>query len=167
MEAHNKYAGNESICEFYDFERDKTNWKEKLIEYVNYTNEKGRPYSSIAIMFRSNQEVYKAFNDIRKLNLSEIRIRIQGTKGNLFSTREFHYFLEKIKINFDVPISLNYFEELKHEKNALLFENKNWDEYLVNVFLCIATLHCKTHETLAESGISSQLQCGNTTALRR
>jgi ATP-dependent DNA helicase RecQ len=138
MVAHNKYEGNDTICEFYDFERDKTNWKEKLIELVNYINEKGKPYTSIAVMFRSNKEVYKAFNDIRKLNLPQIRIRVQGTKGNLFSTREFHFFLEKIKIKFDVTLSLNYFEELKLEKSALLVENKNWDEYLVNVFLCIA-----------------------------
>lgn len=138
MVAHNKYEGNDTVCEFYDFERDKTNWKEKLIELVNYINEKGKPYTSIAVMFRSNKEVYKAFNDIRKLNLPEIRIRVQGTKGNLFSTREFYYFLQKIKIKFDVTLSLNYFEELKQEKKTLLLKYKNWDEYLVNVFLCIA-----------------------------
>jgi ATP-dependent DNA helicase RecQ len=89
-------------------------------------------------MFRSNQEVYKAFNDIRKLNLPDIRIRIQGSKANLFSTREFHYFIEKIKNKIDVPISINNFEELNQEKYTLLKENKKWDEYFVNVFLCIA-----------------------------
>ena len=138
MEAHNKYDGNETICEFYDFERDKTNWRDKLIDLVNYTNENNIHYTSISVMFRSNQEVYKAYNEIKKLNLSDIRIRIQGSKGNLFSTREFHYFIEKIKNKIDVPISLNYFEELNHEKYTLLDENKNWDDYLVNVFLCIA-----------------------------
>jgi len=51
MEAYNKYDGNESICEFYDFERDKTNWKEKLIELVNFRSEQGKPYTSIAVMF--------------------------------------------------------------------------------------------------------------------
>lgn len=146
MKAYNVYSGKETVCKFYDFDRDKINWKEKLKELVGSTNEKGKPFASIAVMFRSNQEVYKAFNDIRKLNLSDIRIRIQGSKGNLFSTREFHYFLKKIESKFDYTISPNYFEELKQEKNALLLEFKNWDEYLVNVFLCIAYEYKKEQE---------------------
>ena len=136
MAAHNKYVGDESICEFYDRTSFKFEWTDKLIELVNYVNE--QPFESIAVMFRSNQEVYKAFNDIRKLNLPDIRIRIQGAKVSLFTTREFHYFLEKIRVKLDNRIGLNYFEELKQEGNDLLSEFKNWDEYLVNVFLCIA-----------------------------
>lgn len=134
MVAHRKYDESEPVCEFYNLDVDKTDWRKKLIELV----ESRFNYESIAVMFRSNQEVYRAYNDIRKLNFSNIQIRIQGAKGNLFSTREFHYFLEIIKSKFEQQLSSNYFEEFKKLKSALLITLPNWDEYLVNVFLCIA-----------------------------
>jgi ATP-dependent DNA helicase RecQ len=133
MSAKRKYDEEEPVCEFYSLDADKTDWRKKLIELV----ESRFNYESIAVMFRSNQEVYRAYNEIRKLNFSNIQIRIQGAKGNLFSTREFHYFLEIIKSKFEQQLSSNYFEEFKKLKSTLLSTLPNWDEYLVNVFLCI------------------------------
>ena len=133
MVAQRKYDEQEPVCEFYSLDADKTDWRKKLIELV----ENRFNYESIAVMFRSNQEVYRAYNEIRKLNFSDIQIRIQGAKGNLFSTREFHYFLEIIKTKFEQQLSFNYFEEFKKLKSTLMSTLPNWDEYLVNVFLCI------------------------------
>jgi superfamily I DNA/RNA helicase len=94
LDAFHQYDGNKPICEFYDLEKDKTDWKVKLKEILEYKSEKGEPYKDLAIMFRSNIEIYRAFNEIRKLNLPDVRIRVQGATGSLNKTREFHYFFK-------------------------------------------------------------------------
>ena len=133
MVANRKYSDSEPVCEFYNLDVDKTDWRIKLIELA----ESRFNFESIAVMFRSNQEVFRAYNEIRKLKFAKIQIRIQGAKGNLFSTREFHYFREIIKSKFEQHLSSDYFEEFKQLKNSLLNTLPNWDEYLINVFLCI------------------------------
>jgi ATP-dependent DNA helicase RecQ len=133
MVAHRKYSESEPVCEFYNLDVDKTDWRKKLVELV----ESRFAFESIAVMFRSNQEVYRAYNEIRKLKFPGIQIRIQGAKGNLFSTREFHHFLEIIKSKFEQQLSYDYFEEFKQVKSSLLNTLPNWDEYLINIFLCI------------------------------
>ena len=104
---------------------------------VIYPRDNGEHYNNIAVMFRSNQEVYKAFNDVRKLKLEGVMVRIQGSKGSLSSTREFHYLLLHIKEKLEVNLSHDYFNDLLQLKQPLLDRHPNWDEYLINVFLCI------------------------------
>ena len=138
MEAFHKYDGSTPVCEFYDLEKDKTKWKDKLEEMVEFKSEIGEHYKDIAIMFRSNIEVYRAFNEIRKSNLPDVRIRVQGASGSLNKTREFHYFLKIIKGKSEEKLSLDYFIFLKDLKSPLLNELPNWNEYLIDIFLCIA-----------------------------
>jgi ATP-dependent DNA helicase RecQ len=130
--------GKEPVCEFYDLNHHKTDWKLKLKELTDYINEDGKHFQNIALMFRSNIEVYRAFNEIKKLKLSNVRIRIQGASGSLSRTREFHYFLNQIKNKGGEKLSIDFFEKIKQMKQPLLIELPNWDEYLIDVFLCIA-----------------------------
>ena len=88
-------------------------------------------------MYRSNDEVFRAFNLLQKENLQNIRIRIQGSKGVLHKTREFHFFLNKISKWSENKISQEYITDLKQLKTTILKEKPNWDSYLINVFLCL------------------------------
>jgi len=143
MEAFHKYDGNKPICEFFDLDQDKTNWKVKLKEILEYKSEKGEFYKDVAIMFRSNIEVYRAFNEIRKLDLPDVRVRVQGATGSLNKTREFHYFLNFVKKKSEEKLASDYFILLKNKKDSLVNESPNWNEYLIDVFLCIAHEYSK------------------------
>ena len=124
-------------CNFYNSTQEKINWADKLIELLNYRDSLGDNYKQIAVMFRSNDEVFRAFNKIQSLMLPNTRLRIQGAKGALSKTREFYYFLSALKEKKSQILPNNYIEELKLLKNQKETENTNWDSYLMNVFLCL------------------------------
>ena len=128
--------GKEPVCELFDYDSDKTDWKVKLKELIEYKKD-GKHFKDIALMFRSNSEVFRALNEIKKMNISNVRIRVQGASGGLNKTREFHYFLSTIKEKGEEILPGNFFEYLKQMKQPLLNELPNWDEYLIDVFLCI------------------------------
>ncbi len=130
--------GNEPVCEFFDLISDKVDWKSKLKELIDHLKEDGKHFKDIALMFRSNIEVYRAYNEIKKMKLSNVRIRVQGASGSLSRTREFYYFLCHIKNKGGDSLPIDFFENLKQFKQPLLAELPNWDEYLIDVFLCIA-----------------------------
>jgi ATP-dependent DNA helicase RecQ len=130
--------GNEPVCELFDLISDKVDWKSKFKELIDHLKEDGKHFKDIALMFRSNIEVYRAYNEIKKMQLSNVRIRVQGASGSLSRTREFYYFLCHIKNKGGDSLPIDYFENLKQFKQPLLAELPNWDEYLIDVFLCIA-----------------------------
>lgn len=133
--AHNKTETTNSPTEFLDYRQDRIDWKLKLQELLRYTDEKGS-YRQIAIMFRSNNEVYRAFNKLKELNLN-VRLRVQGAKGALVKTREFYHLLEMFRSKGDHKLPLNYLQEISDLKLRILRKYNNWDEYLLNVFHCL------------------------------
>lgn len=143
MSAHHVYKGETPICQFFDLERDKTDWKNKLKELLEYQLDNGEGYLNVAVMFRSNNEVYRAFNEVKKIDLPNVRVRVQGASGSLNKTREFYYFLSKIKNKSEEKLPTDYFSVLMELKRELISELPNWDEYLINVFLCIAFEYLK------------------------
>ncbi|WP_055435787.1 UvrD-helicase domain-containing protein [Lacinutrix algicola] len=128
---------NLKYCNFYNTTQEQINWTDKLVNLLDYKDNLNDYYKQIAVMFRSNDEVFKAFNQIKQLNLTNVRIRIQGAKGALNKTREFHYFLNVLKEKNSVVLQTNYIETLKLLKNKKQKEHANWDSYLMNVFLCL------------------------------
>ncbi|MBK8704168.1 MAG: UvrD-helicase domain-containing protein [Saprospiraceae bacterium] len=70
-----------------------------------------RPYKQIAILFRTNNEVYRGFQKIKGLNLPNIRIRIQGSLPYEFTRiRECHAVLELFKKMGNRRIPANFKE---------------------------------------------------------
>ena len=126
-----------NYCNFYNSTQETINWTDKLVELLNYRDSLGDNYKQIAVMFRSNDEVFRAFNKIQSLKLPNTRLRIQGAKGALSKTREFYYFLSVLKEKKSQLLPNNYIEELKLLKNQKETEHTNWDSYLMNVFLCL------------------------------
>lgn len=141
MTAINPSPENEKVCEIFDYFTERVSWKDQLVKLVDTFEKVGgeKPrYASIAVLFRSNQEVYWAFNEIRRLRFKDIEIRIQGDSINLLSTREFYNMLGLINSRKELVLPFNFMDELVQKKNELHRDRPNWEEYFLDVFLCIA-----------------------------
>lgn len=135
--AHTKpIALDSSPVEIFNYNETRLDWKIKLQELLDFGGEKEK-YQQIAVMFRSNNEVYRAFNILQDLNLN-VRLRVQGAKGSLIITREFFELLSRLKVKSDVILQSDFLQEISELKLEIISNNPNWDEYILNVFHCIA-----------------------------
>jgi len=97
-----------------------------------------KPYKQIAILFRSNNEVYRGYQRIKSLNIPNIRIRIQGSLPYEFTRiRECHAVIRKLKVNTTDFIPRNYKEIIKNEINQLIIQNPNWNDFYLRVIHAI------------------------------
>lgn len=128
---------HKDYCEVINYRDDTVDWKDKLMELINYKNDSGVKYKQIAIMYRSNDQVFRAYNILQNLLIPDVRLRIQGAKGNLFKSREFHYFISDFSKKENATLSKNYIEEIETFKNQMIQKYPNWDSYLLNIFHCI------------------------------
>ncbi|MFD2100649.1 UvrD-helicase domain-containing protein [Flagellimonas iocasae] len=126
-----------SYCEVIDIANDDIHWTNKLIELINFEHE-GNNYGQIAIMFRSNNEVFRAYNKLRSLNLGNIRIRIQGAKADLFKSREFYHLISKLEAKVNERLDDTFLNEIRLLISQIAIEFPVWDKYLLNVFHCLA-----------------------------
>ncbi|MBQ4915279.1 UvrD-helicase domain-containing protein [Maribacter sp. MMG018] len=133
--AYNKTSSANSPVEIIGFRNNRVDWKLKLQELLRINDDKGC-YRQIAIMFRSNNEVYRAFNMLKDLNLNA-RLRVQGAKVALTKTREFYELLRVLKLKSQNQLTLNYLEEILVLKTTILREHPNWDQYILDVFHCL------------------------------
>jgi ATP-dependent DNA helicase RecQ len=133
--AHNKTISTVPCVEIIDFRKAKVDWKLKLQELLRSNDVNGN-YRQIAIMFRSNNEVYRAFNVLEDLNLN-VRLRVQGAKGALTKTREFYELLSELRLKGKERLSLNYLEDISYSKLNILRKYPNWDQYILDVFQCL------------------------------
>src|SRR5690606_21438187 len=75
-------------------------------------------------------------NILKKMNLG-CRLRIQGSKGVLYKTREFYFFLSYLKQQENHSLPRNFVQLINQKKEAVLRKHPNWDEYLFNIFHCL------------------------------
>lgn len=93
-----------------------------------------RPYRQIAILFRTNNEVYRGFQKIKGLNLSNIRIRIQGSLPYEFTRiRECHAVLQYLKTKTGEQITKDFMQEFRVFINELINQNVNWNHFYLRV----------------------------------
>lgn len=138
--------GHEDYCEVINYLDNKVDWKDKLMELIHYKNDKGVRYKQIAIMYRSNDQVFRAYNILQNLSIPNVRLRIQGAKGNLFKSREFYYFISNFSKRENAVLPKNYIEEIETFKNQIIQKYTNWDSYLLNIFHCIVLEFDKDRE---------------------
>lgn len=92
------------------------------------------PYKQIAILFRTNNEVYRGFQRIKALNLSNIRIRIQGSLPYEFTRiRECHAIIIFLKSKIRQYIPLDFKQTFKVYINELIIKNQNWNHFYIRV----------------------------------
>jgi len=79
-----------NYAQIIDRTQQRVDWWDQISILMQERVEK-RPYKQIAILFRTNNEVYRGFQKIKGLNLPNIRIRIQGSLPYEFTRiRECH-----------------------------------------------------------------------------
>lgn len=121
-------------------------WFSKLpaiIENARFENANDDTYrriDSIAIFFRTNNEVYRGFSQIKKLNLdASVRVRIQGTSSfELWRQREMYHIISYFSKSKDpnTPIILKNNETKNIIRNKIeqyIKKYPNWDAYYLDV----------------------------------
>ncbi|MFO1374756.1 MAG: UvrD-helicase domain-containing protein, partial [Agitococcus sp.] len=97
-----------------------------------------RPYKQIAILFRTNNEVYRGFQKIKGLNLANIRIRIQGSLPYEFTRiRECHAVILFLKSKIGQQIPIDFKQTFRVFINDLLNQNPNWNHFYIRVIHAI------------------------------
>ena len=93
-----------------------------------------RPYKQIAILFRTNNEVYRGFQKIKGLGLSGIRIRIQGSLPYEFTRiREGHAVLLYLKSKLGQQIPSAFKQTFREHIDNLINQNPNWNHFYIRV----------------------------------
>lgn len=124
--------------EIYDLEKDKSvNWvdsiKKLLGETHPHNNGDPKPYRQIAILFRSNNEVYKGYQALRSLNLTNVRIRIQGGLQYEFTRlRECFELIQWLKAKTEIN-KRTLVQELRGKINELVNQFPNWNHFYLQV----------------------------------
>jgi superfamily I DNA/RNA helicase len=124
-------------CEILNVKEGNLNWRDKLQEMLEEQYEPGKQYRQVAIMYRSNEEVFRAFNELQALDLKGVRVRIQGASTSPFRSREFFYFILAFRKVSTKIIPSDFIEIFEKVKVKILSKHKNWDSYLINLFHCI------------------------------
>jgi ATP-dependent DNA helicase RecQ len=97
-----------------------------------------RPYKQIAILFRTNNEVYRGFQKIKGLNLTNIRIRIQGSLPYEFTRiRECHAVILFLKSKIGQQIPLDFKQTFRVFIKDLINQNQNWNHFYIRVIHAI------------------------------
>lgn len=117
-------------------------WLKKLGELfteINPANE--NKYRQIAIMFRRNIEVYRAYNLVekKKQELSwNVRIRIQGEGEDFTRIREIAWVLDDFyKSKSEQRVTIDFIEQFRTYQTNLRTRFPNWDSYYLNFFECL------------------------------
>lgn len=84
----------------------------------------------VAIMFRSNEELYRAYPDVKKLvDNTQFELKIKGTTVNFTKQREIAYVLEKVVASSaQKPIQPNDRGRLRQYIDQLIPHFPNWDK---------------------------------------
>jgi ATP-dependent DNA helicase RecQ len=94
----------------------------------------GRPYKQIAVLFRTNNEVYRGFQKIRSLKLSGIRIRIQGSLPYEFiRIRECFEIIQFVKSKQGDLVRSKFESEIGTEVNRLIATYPAWNHFYLRV----------------------------------
>jgi ATP-dependent DNA helicase RecQ len=117
------------------------NWGDSVItllkERLPDQNGELKPYNQIAILFRSNNEVYKGFQKLRTLNLQNVRIRIQGGLQYEFTRlRECYEIIEWIKSNNEIGKKI-LLQNLRGKINELIYQYPKWNHFYLKVIHAI------------------------------
>jgi len=127
----------ENYCEIISLAKTKIDWRNKVTEFVQYRDSNNQKLRQIAVMFRSNDEVYRAFNFLKKEKNGDVKIRIQGAKGSLFKTREFYHVLKYFEEKIKQSIALNFLNYFEIFKGQIIKKYPNWEEYFLDIFHCL------------------------------
>ncbi|PWJ42240.1 ATP-dependent helicase [Sediminitomix flava] len=140
MKAVLKADSSESYTEKIDCSngKDYIKWDERTLSLMQEQVGGKDKYQSIALMFRSNEEVFRAYNELvkalQKSDLPLPKISIQGNNSSPKSSRAFYEFFKIIKQQQEKRLDPNYVVKLEAYKELLIEKYKHWDEDSFHLF---------------------------------
>lgn len=135
-------------CEVLDCQAAPTDWKAKVQALLAEEYEPGKPYQQVAVMLRSNDEVFRAFNELRQTGLpADIALRIQGNNTSPLASREFHYMFESLQATPTAVLRPGFVERIAKRKDRAIAEyGLVWDTYSLELAVCLAAEFQELHE---------------------
>jgi RecQ family ATP-dependent DNA helicase len=134
-------------AEVIDRTKVKVDWWDKIpqllgeeISEIRNGNDEPKPYKykQIAILFRTNNEVYRGFQRLKGLALPNVRIRIQGNLPYEFTRiRECHAAILILKSMVGQKIPFDFKKIFGDTINDLIKQNKNWNHFYLRVIHAI------------------------------
>lgn len=122
-----------NYAQIIDSTHDKVNWWDQISVLMHEIIGQ-RPYKQIAILFRTNNEVFRGFQKIKGLNLANIRIRIQGSLPYEFTRiRECYAVVLFLKSNIGQKIPFDFKHKFHSFIDDLIEQNPNWNHFYVRV----------------------------------
>ena len=117
-------------------------WTEELPELIREAQvslkneERYNRIEDIAVFFRSNDEVYRGYERVSKMNLQNIRLRIQGASAcELYRVREIYEVLNYLysKSEDEIVISGSQTQnEMRQFIEGLMSQYPNWDRFYLD-----------------------------------
>lgn len=124
-------------CHIIKHKNGERSWLDWLKDLIEAKEESGvNKYNQVAIMFRTNDEVYKAYNTVKE-KIKGVRFRIQGGASSPYRSREFYHFLSSFEKKSEQLVESNFIEIFKKNKELTKESFPNWDKYLFNLFHCL------------------------------
>lgn len=116
---------------------DSVSWESKLLELLEEKTEKGKSYSQIGLMFRTNNEVFRAYGKVNQLNLpTGVRVRIQGSSANFNRLREVHEFLLWIHPFLSQILPLDFIQRFRNDFISTR-SRSTWDNFTLHTLEAI------------------------------
>ena len=109
-------------------------WPRQFEAVVQESRERG--YADVAVFFRANAEVFRGYSRLRGLDLGDAIIRIQGTSGELWRTREVFAVIWYLKQNATTPVVFENERtraDLRQAVTGLMERHPNWDRYYLDL----------------------------------
>ncbi len=128
-----------NYCEAIDLEKTKVDWLVKLKQILDepHSEKPNEKFQQVAIMFRSNREIYRAYNKIQNENVPNIRLRIQGESEQFTRIREVAWVLDFYKSDLSKPILKSLILDYRLKKAEVIQRFPNWDKYYLDFFECL------------------------------
>ncbi len=128
----------ENYAQIIDRTAERIGWWDQISSLLNERVEQ-RPYRQIAILFRTNNEVYRGLQKVKGLNLPNIRIRIQGNLPYEFTRiRESFEVIDWIRKGGDRLIVKDFISKLKTRITALIEAYPEWNDFYLKAIYAIA-----------------------------
>ena len=126
-----------------------TSWEQDLLQYISHaqssnneaeaTNDMIHVIRTIAVFFRTNNEVYRGFSRFKNAIPKNVRIRIQGTSScELWREREIYFLVRTLLDNGSAQIELRDVENntasgIKKFLKKQMQLKPNWDKFYLDL----------------------------------
>lgn len=138
---------HEPLDPYTIFSDSSESWSDDLLVYINNVKEKNASASAegdehtliktVAVFFRTNNEVYRGYADIRSSLPEDVRIRIQGASTcELWREREVYYLIHFLTQHPDAELLLDDDGTARRMKDFLqntISKNPSWDAYNIDL----------------------------------